>query len=294
MTIDTLMHTQTICEIVEKNQMENLLTILEHLNCFDMEYLFDEKNIAKLYELLMCNRRKEACKEFSIFLDRNRAGSVKRIDQKLFEAQNEKMQNMMKDESNDIKAILYHQAPFHREEHLLTIGKAEALRMIASEEDLYRVLTVLGLDIDDLHEFSEYIRNVYQTIYFDSNIENSMKKLTAGFIVRRHEILYHLYCIHKEIPEITEMHGLLANQSMGDKMSIRCSPEKDRNIVANLLTKEADNDKKIKCELHTKMETIGSQKPDRIYFCASVPKGISLNGEDLSGRIYVYKITKHT
>lgn len=294
MTIETLMNTQIICEIVEKNQMEKLLTIVERLNCFDMEYLFDEENIVRLYELLMRNRRKEACREFSIFLDRNREGSIKRIEQNLFEARDERLQNVMKNESNDMKAILYHQALFHREEHLLAIGETEALRMIASEEDLYRVLTVFGLDIDDLHEFTEYIRNVYQTIYFDNNIENSMKKLTAGFTVRRHEILYHLYCIHKEIPEIVEMHGLLANQAMGDKMSIRCSPEKDRSIVANLLTKEADNNQKIKCELHTKMETIGSQKPDRIYFCASVPNGISLNGKDLSGRIYVYKITEHT
>ena len=294
MTIDILMNTQIICEMIEKNQMEKFLPILEHLKCFDMEYLLDEKHIAKLYELLMHNRKKEECKEFSIFLDRNRVGSIKRMNQNLFDAQNERLQNVIKNESADMKAILYHQALFHREEHLLAIGETEALRIIASEEDLYRVLTVLGLDIDDLHEFTEYRRNVYQTICFDDNIENSMKKLTAGFMVRRHEILYHLYCIHKEIPEILEKHGLLANQAMGDKMSIRCSPERDRSIVANLLTKEADNNQKIKCELHTKMETIGSQKPDRIYFCASVPKGIRLNGKDLSGRIYVYKITEHT
>lgn len=294
MAIDTLMSTQIICNKIENDQMEKLLLLLERLNCFDVEYIFDSIKIGELYDLLMRNRRKEACKEFSIFLDRNRAGSAKVIDQNMYDDNKKRLCSLVKDESNDIRAILYNKAPFNEKVQLLALGTSEALRLIESEEELCRVLTVLGLGKDELSEFSEYIQKVYHNISFDSDIENSMKKLTAGFISRRHEILYHLYCIHKEIPEIIKTYGLLSNQAMGDKMSIRCSPERDRNIVANLLTKKADGNQKIKCELHTKMETIGSQKPDRIYFCASVPDGIQLDGEDMSGKIYVYKITEHT
>ncbi|MDE7324458.1 MAG: hypothetical protein K2N73_17430 [Lachnospiraceae bacterium] len=38
---------------------------------------------------------------------------------------------------------------------------------------------------------------------------------------------------------------------------------------------------------------IGSQKPDRIYFCSSVPDKVKIDNVDLSGKIYVYKITEH-
>lgn len=62
--------------------------------------------------------------------------------------------------------------------------------------------------------------------------------------------------------------------------------------MKNKLTKEADNGV-IKCELHTKMDKIGSNKPDRVYFCASVPEGIKIGNRSLGGRIYVYKITQH-
>lgn len=294
MTIDMLMSTQIICNSIENDQIENVLLILEKLNCFPVEYTFDEIKIGELYDLLMRNRRKETCKEFSIFLDRNRTGSTKLVNQNVYDDKEKQLCSMVESESNDVKAILYHHEPFHEKVQLLALGAAEPLRLIASDEELCSVLTVFGLGIDELHEFSEYIQKVYQNISFDIDIENSMKKLTAGFITRRHEILYHLYCIHKEIPQIIKNYGILANQAMGDKMSIRCSPERDRNVVADLLTKKADDNQKIKCELHTKMETIGSQKPDRIYFCASVPDGVRLNGVDMSGKIYVYKITEHT
>lgn len=175
----------------------------------------------------------------------------------------------------------------------MALGDSEPLRIIACKDDLCRVLTVLGQDIDELHEFSQYIQYVYYNITFDSGIEKSMEKLEAGFKTRRHEILYHLYLIDKEIPEIINEYGLLDNNSLGAKMSVPCSPERNRITVENKLTKTTDGGKKIKCELHTKMERIGSNKPDRIYFCASVPEQVRLDNVDLSGRIYVYKITEH-
>lgn len=128
---------------------------------------------------------------------------------------------------------------------------------------------------------------------FDIEIEKSMEKLEAGFLTRRHEILYHLYRIHEEMPALIKKYGVLGNNSLGDMMSIPCSPERNRTTVENKLTKKADNGKMIKCELHTKMDKIGSKKPDRIYFCASVPDNTKVNNVDLSGKIYVYKITEH-
>lgn len=175
----------------------------------------------------------------------------------------------------------------------MALGTSEPLRVIACEEDLCPVLTVLGEDIDELHEFAQYIREVFCNITFDSDIEKGMGKLKAGFKTRRHEILYHLLRINKEVPEIINVYGQLDNSSLGNKMSLPCTPERNRTVVGSQLTKVADGGRKIKCELHTKMEKIGSQKPDRIYFCASVPEHVTINNEDLSGRIYVYKITEH-
>lgn len=293
MEISMLMNTQTLCDEIVNGQMDGTVQILDQLESFDMEYIMDTENIGNLYELLLKNRREQACREFSMFLDRNRERSKKRIDQQNFDERNNELKELMKKESCDIRAILYHNAVFYTKEHMLALGESESLRVIACSDDLCRVLSVLGQDIDELHEFSQYIQNVYDNITFDSEIENSMRKLEAGFKTRRHEILYHLFFINREVPEIINKYGQLDNSSLGDKMSVPCSPERDRTIVKNKLTKMADDGKKIKCELHTKMETIGSNKPDRIYFCASVSDQVKINNVDLTGRIYVYKITEH-
>ena len=61
----------------------------------------------------------------------------------------------------------------------MALGTSEPLRVIACEEDLCPVLTVLGEDIDELHEFAQYIREVFCNITFDSDIEKGMGKLKA-------------------------------------------------------------------------------------------------------------------
>lgn len=293
MEISMLMSTRTLCEWIENGQMEHTNDILERLKCFDMCHIIDEERIGDLYELLHRNRRVSSCREFSIFLDRDRAGSRKQINQNLFAERSEALGTLAETESKNVKAILYHKAVFDKGVHLLALGKSDVLRLIACKEDLCSVLTLFGQDIDGLHEFSQYIQNVYDNLVFDREIEKSMEKLEAGFLTRRHEILYHLYRIHEEMPVLIEKYGVLDNSSLGDKMSIPCSPERDRTTVENKLTKKADNGKNIKCELHTKMDKIGSRKPDRIYFCASVPDKIKVDNVDLSGKIYVYKITEH-
>lgn len=293
MKISMLMSTQTLCEHIERGQLEHTVDVLERLKCFEMCHIIDEEHIGDLYEMLHRNRRVSSCREFSIFLDRDRAGSRKQINQGLFEERSEALRTLVETESKNVKDILYHKAVFGKEVHLLALGKADALRMIACEAELCGALTVFGQDIDGLHEFSQYIQNVYNHLVFDIEIEKSMEKLEAGFLTRRHEILYHLYRIHEEMPALIKKYGVLGNNSLGDMMSIPCSPERNRTTVENKLTKKADNGKMIKCELHTKMDKIGSKKPDRIYFCASVPDNTKVNNVDLSGKIYVYKITEH-
>ena len=41
------------------------------------------------------------------------------------------------------------------------------------------------------------------------------------------------------------------------------------------------------------MKKIGTRPPDRIYFCARVPKGITIDGKNIKEKSYIYKITKH-
>lgn len=146
--------------------------------------------------------------------------------------------------------------------------------------------------IDSLQEFAGDLPILYVELAFDDKIKDTMERLEAGFLCRRREILHHLYCIQEEIPALLLKYGQMDNQSLGNKMSIPCSPERSRKTVKEELTKQADQGV-IVCEMHTKMKKIGTRPPDRIYFCAKVPEGIQINGKDLTGKSYIYKITKH-
>lgn len=129
---------------------------------------------------------------------------------------------------------------------------------------------------------------ILQKLIFDEDIVESIRKLNDGFDLRKKEIIYHLYYIEKQIPEIL---GSSPNdyQSIGNKMAIDCSPERSRKTVNSQLRKIVNNIS-VNCELHTKMKVISSNPPDRIYFCPSLPEE---TGRDMAGKIYIYKISKH-
>ena len=127
---------------------------------------------------------------------------------------------------------------------------------------------------------------------FDDELQDSMKILDLGFEKRKAEILEHLLVLELELPDLTKGNGC-SNQEIGDRLSVPCSPERKRDIVRKYLAKRADDGEYFYCELHTKMKKVGDRPPDRIYFCAKVPKGITLNGQDIGGRTYIYKISKH-
>ena len=204
-----------------------------------------------------------------------------------------RLEELESTEETEFKSILYNNGIFHRDEYKLRIGTGATMRRIVTEDDYYQVMALFGDGIDNVQIFADYIATLFRELVFDKDVGKSMKKLEAGFINRRHEILYHLYCINKEIPKIIKKYGLMDNQMLGEKLSIPCSPERKRELVEEKLSKKVDSGEKIKCELHTKMEKIGSRAPDRIYFCASIPKGITLAGKNIENKIYIYKITEH-
>jgi len=164
----------------------------------------------------------------------------------------------------------------------------KGLRNISSFDDLKLVLLLFCNSINEIESFAHEIQRILSEILFDADIVSSMKKLSDGFELRKQEIIYHLYCICKEIPEILKQ-NYKTYQDIGDNMSIPCSPERDRDTVEREL-KKFINGTKVNCELHTKMKRISSNKPDRIYFCPYLPEG---TGIDRMGKIYIYKITQH-
>lgn len=288
------MSSEKLCEQVEKGNMNEVISILDELKGLDYECILDQQSIEKLYDFLHKNRRNQDCHAFSMYLaKRCRNGKTYcEIDEDNYSIKMQEIKKLTDEESDNMKAILYHGQFFDFSSCFIYYGSGKNLRSVCSIDDLRKVLTLFGNSIEGIEEFVQYIVLVYKTIVFDKNIEFSLRRLEAPFIVRRHEILYHLYCIEKEIPDIISGYGLMDNQSLGEKMTIPCSPERSRQTVKNKLTKEADNGV-IKCELHTKMEKIGSNKPDRIYFCACIPEGIKIDNILLSGRIYIYQITQH-
>jgi hypothetical protein len=129
---------------------------------------------------------------------------------------------------------------------------------------------------------------ILSELEFDEDIIVSIEELSDGFEMRKNEIIYHLYCIHKEIPMILR-DGHRDYQNIGRQMSLDCSPERNRKIVNNKLRKIL-NGITVNCELHTKMRRLSSNAPDRIYFCPSLPDSMNVT---MAGKIYIYKITKH-
>lgn len=161
------------------------------------------------------------------------------------------------------------------------------LRNCTSLEELIMVLLLFCKRLNDISSFLSEIKTILSDLIFDENIVDSIEELSDGFELRRTEIIYHLYCINNEIPIIIR-DGYRGYQSIGNQMSIDCSPERNRDTVNNKL-KKVINGINVNCELHTKMKNISNNAPDRIYFCPSLPVGIG----DKSGKIFIYKITKH-
>lgn len=165
---------------------------------------------------------------------------------------------------------------------------SNGIRNITTVDELKQLLLLFCKDIDDISTFVDKIKAILFEIIFDEDIVDSIRKLNDGFIQRKGEIILHLYIIESEIPDIVN-NSTGGYRDIGSQMSISCSSEKNRDLVNNKL-KKCINNVDVNCELHTKMKTISSKAPDRIYFCPALPDG---TGSDLVGKIFIYKITKH-
>lgn len=294
MTLSILMSTHEVYQKMLDGQIQSINHILEMMDDFEHEVVLDNDYINQVYEELYSKRRDMEYRIFSKSLDRTTRGNkCLYTKQGSYEELRIRLKELEQLEATGLKSILYGKMVFYRNQYQLGIGKGESMRWISTEDDYYQVMTLFGDGMDDLQVFTEYIETLFRNLVFDKEVGASMKKLEAGFVNRRHEILYHLYCINKEIPDIIKTYGLSDNKTMGENLSIPCSPERKRDIVEKKLTKQADGGEKIKCELHTKMQKLGSKAPDRIYFCASVPKGIVIDGKNVENKIYIYKITEH-
>lgn len=289
-----LMSNEELCVAIENKELNKIWTILDELEKFPNQYILPSDSWEELVDLIYQNRRNELCSCLSKKLDKiyRQGEELIIIDNERYQSSKQELDCLNEKESDVLKDILLGNGRFFADRYLITFNKGSAIRSVATVEDLQIALIVFGNSIVSEEEFSVYIGKVYQGLWFDKDIVASMKRLEAGFSERRAEILYQLYCIEKEIPAVIASGTCKDNQSIGDAMTISCSPERKREVVKEKLTKKVDNGE-LKCELHTKMKKIGSRKPDRIYFCASVPQGIVIDKKDAGGRIYIYKITEH-
>lgn len=149
--------------------------------------------------------------------------------------------------------------------------------------------------IDDVHLFAKYLPECFSNIFFYGDISNSLSTLVAPFFERKPEIIEHLkkldefYCEFQKMLSQGKDNKYICQQ-FKSYSGIDCSPQAGRDGVIEL-TKEFYNEntkrtESLKCELHTKLQRKGKQKPDRIYFHPG-KKGIH------NGKIIVIHIGEH-
>jgi len=197
--------------------------------------------------------------------------------------------DLIKEESSSFKDILENGANFNHNFNTMCFrfNLNKGFRNVFTTEELIQSLLLFCQRIDDIISFVNELKIILTELVFDEDIAASMEELSDGFILRKGEIIYHLYCIYNEIPKIL-CNGYVGYENIGRQMSIVCSPERNRDKVNEKLKKDI-NGKSVNCELHTKMKRLTDNAPDRIYFCPSVPDGTG----EVCGKIFVYKITKH-
>ncbi|MGR7911447.1 hypothetical protein ACU64V_18890 [Lysinibacillus capsici] len=201
--------------------------------------------------------------------------------------------NLGREESISFKEILLNNGYFDDYINIITYANESipegSLRNVNNYEDLKTALLLFTNRFREINSFTNELRVILSHIVFDEDIDKSIEELNDGFDNRKNEIIYHLYCIQREIPNIISQE-IRGYQNIGSAMSLDCSPERSREIVKDKLVKVINGGKEINCELHTKMEKISTRAPDRIYFCPCIPVGTD---HELDGKIYIYKITKH-
>ena len=254
----------------EKNNFIPIIDLLKELRYKIV--LIEDDNLMDIFQELYIQRNNEDVKiinrlieKLSCYKDSNEfnrlLSSVKRLET---------------EESNSFKEILYDNMFFDEQINTITYMNDTImdtnLRNIFDLEDLKIILLLFTKGTKEIVTFTQEIKKILNHMVFDEGIERSIEELNDGFELRRNEIIYHLFYIQKDIPNIVAQ-GFKDYRNIGNAMSLSCSPERDRNIVKEKLTKIIDG-KEVNCELHTKMGKLTTKPPDRIYFCPSIPTGV--------------------
>lgn len=292
MVIEMLLNNATLYHAIKEQTLDDVLDILEELKNVSGRCVLSESNYEKLIDFIYTNHRREDCIQLSRMLEKEMARKHIIMDGQRYQSEKEKLDKCIQTEAKSLKEILDEDGAFDFSYPVVSCEEHKAMRCISHVCELQNILVIFGNAIESIKEFVSYLTFIYKELVFDDKIEDSIEHLEAGFVYRRKEILYHLYCIEKEIPALLLKYGPMDNQTLGSKMSIPCSPERSRKTVKIELTKQTDQAELV-CEMHTKMKKIGTRPPDRIYFCARVPKGITIDGKNIEEKSYVYKITKH-
>lgn len=279
---------ETFLELLKgsENKLSDFVSILELLKELSYTVILSDQFVEEIYNVLGTSKGKEDIKIINKIFEK----MFRHVEMKEQNDYIRKINNLVKEESNSFKEILRNEKYFDHDVneigYMLDIGVN--LRNIFEVELLKQVLLLFSKRINDINDFVQELKLIFPDVVFDENLEKSMEELNDGFDVRKNEIIYHLYCIQREIPEIISR-GISGYKNIGEVMSVDCSPERSRGTVKDKLTKQV-NGVDINCELHTKMKIVSTKAPDRIYFCPCIPKGID---SELEGKILIYKITKH-
>lgn len=272
-------------------EIYDVLTRLDkfsHINIFTYDSATDE-----IYQLLYEKRHSDIHKLISLWFDRTKfkGEDIISFNNQLYLEKFQIVNQLELLESTNFKGILLGDEEFEFGTSIAGLDDRHGIRGIKNISSLKKFLVLLTNNTKTSSEFIDILRRTLDGLEFDAEIEHSIKTLEAGFEIRKKEVLYHLFCIEREIPMILKCYK--GNQEIGAHMSLPCSPERDRNLVKKKLTKKI-GDTELVCELHTKLKKIGARKPDRIYFCPQVKSHIvNKNGEDITGKIYIYKIGEH-
>lgn len=288
---EVLLENETMLQVLrsEGKEKSDFISIIELLKKLPYKIvLVEEENVMEIYQEFFDQRNDEDVKIINRLFEK--ISSYKQRNE--FNQLLNRLKSLEKEESNSFKEILINNKYF--DEHVNLISYADqslletSLRNIYGLEDLKIIFLLFTKRLDQIESFAQEMKAILYHIVFDEDIEKSIEELNDGFDSRKNEIIYHLYCIQNDIPHIISQ-GTSGYQNIGNAMSIDCSPERDRNTVREKLVKFIDG-KEVNCELHTKMDRLSTNPPDRIYFCPSVPTGTR---KDLDGKMYIYKITKH-
>ncbi len=272
-------------EMLSSNDIESFINISEVLDNMSYNLIFSYTNIESVFDNIMKVEDRE-----------NRAIINKRLEKHseyIYEEEYigyvTQLESLKNEETYTIHDVLLENKYFDNFNFLLSFNWKENyhIRNITSYDSLLDILILFSSRHDDIVSFTNSL-DFIPFFVLDHEIDKSLKNLNDGFDQRRNEILYHLYCIAKEIPSIINQ-GFNDYDSIGKQLTLSCSPERNRDTVKEKLIKKID-EKNINCELHTKMRRISSNAPDRIYFCPSVPVGVH---KDWDNKIYIYQITAH-